>query len=73
MVEEHFTSTLSSNIVTNPQSPVLTHDVESEGNLSNITKNVSIDISLNPGVIENINVGHNSSPSDLKYYMALFK
>ena len=45
---------VSSDIVNNPQSPVLIHDFESEGNLSNITKIVSVDISLKPGIIENI-------------------
>ena len=73
MVEDHFGTMVSSDIVTNPQSLVLIHDVESEGKLSNITKTIPVDISMNLGIVENINVGQNSSPSKLVSYIALFK
>ena len=67
MVEDQFATMVSSYILTNPQPPVLTHDVEFEGNLISITKTISIDISvkpniIEPNIIENINIGHNSSP-----------
>ena len=62
MVEDHFTSMVSSNIVLNPQSPILTRSVDSEGNLCNITNTIPIDISVKPGVSENISIGQNSSP-----------
>ena len=57
MVKDQFATTFSSDIVTNPQPLVLTIDVDFKGNLSNITKTISIDISVNPRVIENINIG----------------
>ena len=43
--------------MTNPQPPVLTRDVESEGNLSNITKTIPIDIPMKPDILENIQIG----------------
>ena len=70
MLEDQFATTVSSDIVTNPQEPMLTHDVESEGN---ITKTIPVDISVKPDVIENINIGHNASPSEIESYMAMFK
>ena len=57
MVEENFTSMVSSNIVLHPQSLILTHSVDSEGNLCNITKTILVDISVKLGVFENISIG----------------
>ena len=73
MFEDHFTSTVSSDIVLNPQSSILTRSFDSEGNLCNITKTMPVDISMKPGVPENIFIGQNSSPEEVKTYMALFK
>ena len=73
MVEDQFATMVSSDIVTNPHPSALTHDVESEGNLSNITKTISIDISVKPNITKNINVGQNSSPLELESYTTLFK
>ena len=73
MVEDHFTSTVSSDIVLNPQSLILTHSVDSEGNLCNITKTMPVDISVKPGVSKNIFIEHKSSPEEVKTYTALFK
>ena len=50
VVEEHLSSAVSSDVVTDPHSLILTHDVELEGNLCNITKTISVDISVKPGV-----------------------
>ena len=44
VVEEHFTSVVSFDVLTNPQSLILTRDVESEGNICNITKTMPVDI-----------------------------
>ena len=44
MVEDQFSAMVSFDIVTNPQPPVLTHDIESKCKLSNITKTIPIDI-----------------------------
>ena len=53
-VEEKFASVVSSDIVTHIQSSILTRDVEAEGNLSKITKKNPVDISMKPGILENI-------------------
>ena len=73
MVEDHFTSTISFDIVTNPQSSILTRSVNSEGNLYNIIKTMPIDISVKPGVSENIFIAQNSSPEEVQTYTTLFK
>ena len=73
MVENHFTSMVSSDIVHNPQSLILTRSVDFERNLSNITKTILVDISVKPGVFENIFIGQNSSLEEIQTYMALFK
>ena len=63
MVEDHFASNVSSDIVMDPQSLILTRSVESEGNLFNITKTMPVDISVKSGVSENIYIGQNSLSS----------
>ena len=73
MIEDHFTSRVSFDIITNPQSLILTRSIESEGYLCNITKTMPVDISVEPGVSENIHIGQNSSSSEVQSYMALFK
>ena len=73
MVEEKFASVVSSDIAPDPKSPILTRDVKSEGNLCNITKTIEVGISVKPITPENIQIGHNSSPSKIQSYTALFK
>ena len=57
VVEYPFASTVSSDVVTGPQSPILTHHVESKGNLCNNTKTMPMDISVKHGVSEIIQIG----------------
>ena len=73
MVEDHFETLVSYDIVTTPQPLVLIHTIESEGNISNITKTILIDISVKPGVVENIHLGQNCSPSEIRSYTTLFR
>ena len=73
VVEEHFALVVYSDVVTDPQSPILTHDVEHEGNIWNITKTMTMNISIKPGILENIQIGHNSSPFEVRLYTNLFK
>ena len=73
MVENHFTSTVSSDIVLNPQSPIFTHSVDFEGNFCNIKKTLLVDISMKLGIFVNIFIGQNSSPKEVQTYTALFK
>jgi len=60
--------------VTNgPQSPILTQDTLSEGNMGNISTTITIDISVKEGVVENINLGASCMPDEVVSYIALFK
>jgi hypothetical protein len=60
--------------VTNaPQSPILTQDTFSEGNMGNISTTITIDISIKESVVENINLGANCMPNEVVSYTALFK
>jgi hypothetical protein len=56
-----------------PQSPILTQDTLSEGNMGNISTTIVIDISIKEGVMENINLGANFTPEEVVSYTALFK
>ena len=73
LVEHDFESFGSSDIVINPQSPGLIQNVESKGNFRNITKTILVDISVKPGVVENLHMGQSCSASELGSYMVLFK
>ena len=53
-VEKDIKSIITTDIVQHPQTPILIDDVFSEGNLANISVTMSIDISVKPGVVENI-------------------
>ena len=55
------------------QSPILTQDTFSEGNMRNISTTITIDISVKEGVVENINLGANYTPEEVVSYTALFK
>ena len=46
--------------------------VNSERNMSNIEETISIDISTEPGIIENIHVGVSFFPPKLESYLSLF-
>ena len=48
-------------------------DIDSEGNLCNITQTNPIDISTKPDVIEHVHVGKNCSIDESEAYKALFK
>jgi hypothetical protein len=50
-----------------------THDVFSEGNLSDISPTIPLDISIKPGIIENVQIGASCSPDEIVTYTSLFK
>ena len=66
-------SLISTDIVTHPQTPILLQNIESEGNLCNITKTTSIDILVKPGTIKHVHVGQNCTTDEIEAYRALFK
>ena len=71
--DNDFVSLLGTDIVDNPQTPVLLQDSDSERNLCSITKTVPIDISVKSGTIEHVHIGKNCSIDETKEYKALFK
>jgi hypothetical protein len=49
------------------------HDVFSEGNLSNISPTIPIDIFVKPGIVENVHIGASFSSDEVVTYTSLFK
>ena len=54
-------------------SPSTSYCISSEGNLSNISKTITIDILIKPGIVETIMIGANCSLEEVTLYKALFK
>jgi hypothetical protein len=53
--------------------PGSAHDVFAEGNLSNISPTIPIDISIKPVIIENVHIGASCSQDEIITYTSLFK
>jgi hypothetical protein len=53
--------------------PSTSYSSPSEGNLGNISKTISIDISVKPGITKHIQIGADFSPEEIECYTALFK
>ena len=68
-----FQSLFPIGIVNVPQSPILLQDIDSEGNLCNITQTNPIDISAKPDTIEHVHVGQNCSANESEAYKEIFK
>ena len=54
------------------QIPILTHEVFTERNLSNITQMMPIEISVKPGIVKNIHVGVTCSSNEVQVYTSIF-
>jgi hypothetical protein len=50
-----------------------THKIYAEGNMETIAETIPINISRNPGVVENVFVGADCSPGEIQLYTDLFK
>jgi hypothetical protein len=50
-----------------------THEVYAEGNMETITETIPINISQNPGVVENVFIGADYSPEEIQLYTDFFK
>jgi hypothetical protein len=72
-IQEEIRYVFPSHVVDFPQSPILTQDTLSEGNLGNISSMIVFDISIKEGVVENMNLGANCLPKEVISYNALFK
>ena len=55
------------------RNPFSTKPVFVEGNLSNVSATIPINISSNPNVTENLLIGADCSPDEIRVYTALFK
>jgi hypothetical protein len=53
--------------------PKSAHDVFSKGNLSNISPTIPLDISIKPGIVENVHIGASCSSDEIITYTSLFK
>ena len=53
--------------------PGSAHDVFAKGNLSNILPTISIDISIKPGIVENVHIGASCYSDEMVTYTSLFK
>jgi hypothetical protein len=63
----------SSTVVVIPSIPESTHDVLYEGNLSKISPTVPLDISIKPGVVENVHIDTSCSTDEVCTYKSLFQ
>jgi hypothetical protein len=63
----------SSTVVVISIVPGSAHDVLAEGNLSNISPMIPIDISIKPGIVENAHIGASCSQNEIVTYTSLFK
>jgi hypothetical protein len=72
-IESHLESSFPSEEIENSQTPILIHDVLSEGNLGNISITMPINISVNPEVMENIHIGASCSSDEIQTYTTLFQ
>jgi hypothetical protein len=66
-------SVFTPDVTHSPQSPILTQDTLSKGNMGNISTMIVIDISIKEGIVENINLGANCTPEEVISYITLFK
>ena len=44
-----------------------------DGNMANVSPNIPINISRGPGKVENVYIGADCSPDEIKEYTMLFK
>jgi hypothetical protein len=53
--------------------PESTHDLFYEGNLSNISPTIPLDISIKPGIVKNVHIGASCSHDEVVTYKSLFQ
>jgi hypothetical protein len=72
-IENYQWISIPSTIVVISTIPESAHDVFSEGNLSNISPTIPLDISVKPGIVENVHIGAWCSSNEIVTYTSLFK
>jgi hypothetical protein len=56
-----------------PINLLATHEIYAEGNMTTIVETVAINISRNPGIVDNVFIGADCSPKEIQIYIDLFK
>ena len=69
---DDFRDILSDNIG-RPLVPFISHGQMADGNMANLSPTIPINISRDPGKVENVYIGAECSPDEIKEYTALFK
>ena len=72
MEHEEYREILSKNIGS-PMVPLSSPGQMADGNMANISPTIPINISRDPGKIENVYIGTDCSPDEIKEYTKLFK
>ena len=71
--ENYFSSIFTIDYVKEPQNPISITNSNFEINLGNISTIVPIDISVKPGIVENIHIGASCTIEEINTYKALFQ
>jgi hypothetical protein len=72
-IENYQRISTPSTIVVISTVPESAHDVFSEGNLSNISPTIPLDISVKLGIVENVHIGASCSSDEIVTYTSFFK
>jgi len=72
-IKKDIHSIFPDDVVDSTQSPILTQNNISKGNLGNISSMISIEISIKEGIVENVHLDANCSPEEVEYYTTFFK
>jgi hypothetical protein len=72
-IESYQRISTPSTVVVISSVPESTHDVLYEGNLSNISPTVPLDIFIKPGVIENVHIRASCSTDEVHTYKPFFQ
>ena len=72
-VEKQIQVLSSTHIIDTPSVSPISQPTSSKGNLGNISKAISIDISVKLGVMEHNQIGEEFLPKEIEIYTALFK
>ena len=72
MEHDDFREIISENIG-NPMVPLSSPGQMADGNMANLSPTISINISHDPGKVENVYIGASCSPNEIMEYTELFK
>ena len=73
IVEIFIKSIVSPNIIDDTKPPICIQSIASVWNFENTAPTILMDISVKPGIVENIQLGQTYSSKEVKLYKDLFK